>query len=430
MTMPGAEGRRRIVVLGAGFGGLRLAVALGRKLAGRSDAEVLLIDRSAYHTLKPKLPQAVGGRIPCAVQAPIERVLEGLPVRFLQAEVGEIDPRKRVVKTSEGDLTYWRLVIALGSEARLPVNVAGADDGLPAWTFDQCCAIRRRLEFLLGKADRLPPEALNVAVLGAGFVGSELAGEIADKMRRQRVDPNGRVHLIEQAERILPGLPANAARRVRAMLEEAGVAIHTGRRAERIEMKGPVGRVHLSGGEVFAAGTVIWAAGVSGSQMLRRLGLAEGDEPALRVRPDLRWVGDDSVYALGDIARPADESQGDWEPSAQAAVAHALHIARNLLAELAGRPTAAFRHKGEHHVLGLGPGRSVWVTPKGRLIGGRPAEWVKEFAALRHLYGIGGMRLVKDAWPQTIGSAFRRSEWDGPPLAEGDLLGTCAGGQA
>lgn len=413
---------RRIVILGAGFGGLRLAVALGRRLQHRRDAAVVLVDRSPYHTLRPKLPQAVGGRIPCSVQVPVAAILEGLPVTFLQAEVEGLDPAARRVATSAGPLDYWRLVVALGGEPRVPPGIPGADKGLPCWTFEQACALRRRREFLKQRADELPGWSHDVAVVGGGFVGCELAAELAHALQRHPEPARGRVHVVELARRLLPALPQPAGAAAAEALERAGVALYPGRRVTAIAGGGADLSVQLDDGASLRVGTVVWAAGVRGPRAAETLGLAAGPAGRIPVTPALQWVEDPAVYAMGDSAEPAGAHAFSWEPSAQTAIAHGQLVAANIMAELDGGRLRRYQHGGERYALALGPGRGLLVTAQGPPLAGRTAEWVKEAAILRHLYALGGWRAVRRSFGRVSGHGFRRSLWDRPPLDEGRVF--------
>src|SRR5579884_2456140 len=180
-----------IVVIGAGYGGLTAARALGSALRHDHEHPVILVDAHDYHELKPKLPEALGASIDCDVQVPVRAVLDTDSVAFVQSAVTGVDPQAHVVQTEAGPLPYWRLVWALGGEpdfAPAGIPIPGvAETAIAPYSRGQACRLRHHLRTLVEQAaaatsaeDRC--SMLTILVAGGGFVGVEVAGELADRL--------------------------------------------------------------------------------------------------------------------------------------------------------------------------------------------------------------------------------------------------------
>ncbi|HEX6971832.1 MAG TPA: FAD-dependent oxidoreductase, partial [Limnochordia bacterium] len=378
----------RVVVLGGGFGGLRAAQRLARRTK-RDDMEIVLIDRSAYHTLRPKLPQAIGGRIACAVHLPFTEVLAGTGIRFIQADITAIDPDRRRVAWKDGELEADALIVALGGEAAPGASVTGAaEHALPVWSFDQACAIRRRIAFMAELERRGRAVNNHVVIIGGGFVGTEIAAEV--RLRLRRLGSRGTTTLIEQADRLLPRLSERAGKTVERRLAELGVRVLTGVKVASVEAEG----VMLSDGRRLPAATVIWAGGVRGAGLLAKCGLtdATGRVPVL---PTLESIVYPGIWAIGDCAYVVGRPASAAEPSAHRAEREAKTAAANVAAYLRGQPQRIHPEEANKYLLGLGPGYGVLEAPPLPILAGRIAAWLKEFVMIRHVFSLGGWRLVR-----------------------------------
>src|SRR5579875_3152493 len=168
---------RPIVILGAGYGGLTTARALGQALRGNSAHPVMLVDAHDYHELKPKIPEAVGEWTDCSVQVPVREILDDWSVTFVQARVTGVDLRDHTVQSANGPLPYWRLVWAMGGQPDFSPGgqiIPGLDENAIApYSHGQACRLRHHLGGLVQQAalasspaDRRP--LVTVVVAGAG----------------------------------------------------------------------------------------------------------------------------------------------------------------------------------------------------------------------------------------------------------------------
>ena len=349
----------RVVIVGAGFGGLACAAGLRH-----TPVRVTLIDRHNYHLFQPLLYQvATASLAPGDIATPIRGLFRDQPnARVMLGEVTGVDAKTTEVRVGERRVRYDYLVLASGARH----SYFGRDDWEPhapgLKQVEDATEVRRRLLVAFERAENTddPDERrvlLTFAIVGAGPTGVELAGAIAEIARFgmekefRNFDPAAaRVLLIQAAPRILPTFPEVLSERAKRSLEALGVEIMLNSRVESVDDQG----VQVSAQRI-AARTVVWAAGVVASPAARWLGTAAERDGRIKVERDLTVPGLPNVFAIGDTAA-ANAWAGKLMPGlAPAAKQGGKYVADVIHARACGlRPPGAFkyRHLGSLATIG------------------------------------------------------------------------------
>jgi NADH dehydrogenase len=357
----------RIVILGAGYAGLRLAQTLGRSLDEQHAPEIVLLDRNTYHQIVTELPLAAAGRLDQHDLAlPIDTLLRRARVRFEQADVQRIALAERQVVTTRGSIAYGTLVVALGSVTAF-YNVPGlAGYALTLKTVEDAETIRARVERTIATAAGVddPVERaghLSVLIGGAGLTGVELAGELADLVphiaARYGLDARlPKVTIAEGAPSVLPSMPERLQARAAAILADLGVRLVLGSRVVSADTHG----LQLASGDRVVGRTVIWTGGIMAPPLLAQSGLPTARNGHVPVDAYLRAAGLPDVYVIGDAAQVLDASgEGVLAPTAQVALKQAEAAAYNIAAGLRGWPLRGYHASDKGQVISLGAERGV-----------------------------------------------------------------------
>jgi NADH dehydrogenase len=307
----------RVVIVGAGFGGLNAARALGK-----AGLQITVVDRKNFHTFQPLLYQvATAGLSPGEIAAPIRSILRSHKnVEVLMGEVTGFDLDRRIVQTPDADIPYDYLIIAAGATH----SYFGHEDWEPLApglkTIEDALEIRRRvlLAFELAERQAAAGESespLNFVVIGGGPTGVELAGTLAEISRHalahefRSIDPR-RTHilLIEGGPRVLPTYPEDLSRSAEEQLRGLGVEVRTSAMVTQVEP----GAVDI-GETRLPATVVLWAAGVAASPLGKKLGAPVDRAGRVPVQADLSLAGHPEVFVIGDLAAAKDE-QGKMLP--------------------------------------------------------------------------------------------------------------------
>ncbi len=356
---------RRIVILGAGFGGAYCAAALQKKLRGL-DAEVLLIDRNNFFVFYPLLVEAGTGSLePRHAVVPIRAFLKTAEFRMAEVVNADFDRRSITYRLVGGDDTqqieYTELVISLGSVTRLP-NVPGLrEHGCEIKSLTDAIALRDRAITILERANATENEAkrralLHFVVVGGNFTGVEVAGEFDMFLRlaaRQYRNVDQReiaVTLVELGDRILAALDEELAEYAMTHLRKRGIDIRLKTTVTTIKPD----CVTLNSGEVLDAHTVIWCAGIEPNPLIGAWSLPVDDRGYILCERDLRVKGIEHAWAIGDGAVNIDSHGRAYPATAQHAVQQAAHLAGNLAAVLSGRDPRPCDIKSKGALAALG----------------------------------------------------------------------------
>lgn len=395
--------RPRVVIIGAGFGGLWAARALAS-----ANVEIYLLDKHNYHTFLPLLYQVAAAEIePEQVAYPVRSIVRGLPdVHFVMAEVTGLDLTNQTVMTPECNLTYDYLIVATGSREHFFHVPGAAEHAFPIKTIEQAVTLRHRiLRNFEAAAYESDPERrqrlLTFAIVGGGATGVEYAGALRELIDRPlardfpTLDPAAvRVVVLEAAGRLLPTMPEALGDYAQRRLERMGVEVrlHTPVRAVTGEA------LVLDSGEQLPTQAVVWTAGVQGAALATPWALPAGPGGRVPVLPTLQVPDQPNVYVIGDLAYL--EQAGQPLPMlAPVAIQQGNHAAANIVAQLAGRPPHPFTYRDKGVMATIGRNAAV-AQLAGRAITGFPA-WLIWVAI--HLYNLIGFRnrlvvLINWAW--------------------------------
>jgi NADH dehydrogenase len=383
----------KVVIIGAGFGGLEAAKALKR-----ATADVIVIDRHNHHCFQPLLYQvATAALSPADIAWPIRHILR--PQRnatVLMEEVKGIDPEKKVLHTQYGEIAYDYLVIATGATH----SYFGHDEwskfapGLKR--IEDATRIRRSILIAFERAEVTQDQdqqrrLLTFVIVGGGATGVEMAGAIADVAGQtlaadfRRIDPrSARIVLVEAGPRLLPTFPPSLSDYALRTLTRSGVEVKTDTLVTKCDANG----VDLKNGRI-DADTVIWAAGVTASPAVRWLNTEADRAGRVKVGPDLSVPGHPDIFVIGDTAAVAD-SKGQPVPGiAPAAKQMGKYVGKLISARIAGREWKKpfrYMHLGELATIG----RRAAVVKFGALELKGFLGWL--FWSLAHIYFLIGLR--------------------------------------
>lgn len=377
-----------VVILGAGYGGLRVALRLSATLG--NTWSVTVVERSACHQLITRLPELVAGVIEAGRACiPYERLIgKNRRIRLLRGEVHNVDPVTLKVETSEGAISADRLVVALGSVSDFQ-GVPGAEElGLVLKSVAGAVALQSRIEQLCARQG-----TVHVTIVGAGYTGTELAGELTQWNRDlRRAGGAGRleVTVVAQDERLLPEGNERFARVAERVLRRKGVSMLLGTGVAAVEKD----RIVLQSGLKVPSDVVVWAAKTRPAPQLHRRVWHFGRDGRIDVDPYLRAQGHERVYVVGDAAHVYDYRLDKPAPaSAQLAVAEGDIVARNIYRETRGLGLLEYQPRILGEALSLG-GADGAAEVAGVVVTGRTAVAAKEAALARYLYRLGGPSLV------------------------------------
>lgn len=374
----------RIVILGAGYAGLRTALDLARlRRAYGLDTTIQVVDQNPYHQLVQLLHlTATAGITDQKSIYQLDTLFRGREVERIEGRVEAIHPlERRVVLNTGQTLEYDRLVLALGSETAFQVPGA-REHTLPLRTFSDALKLRKHLieQFTRAASITDPTElriTMTTAIVGGGYTGCELAGELAawaDDLCRQTGAPRKevRIALIERENHLLPHLGTWASNEAVRRLERLGVNTFLQTPVVQVEPQ----RLRFADGRLLRAGTIVWGAGVRAPALLAEAGFPTDRLGRVLVDRYLRVQGHATVFAIGDCAAVPDGRGGTLPPTASYAMRQGEHLAEILAAEARGEAPRAYEPVELGEVVSLGPNDAVG-NPLGVPITGYPALMLK-----------------------------------------------------
>lgn len=392
----------KVVIVGAGFGGLFAA-----KLMSRLAAELTVIDRHNYHLFQPLLYQvAAAGLAPSDIAWPIRSILRRQRnVSVLLDEVQGIDLDSRQVVLSDGCVDFDYLILATGAMPSYFGNDSWSESAPGLKSIDDATLIRRRLLLAFEKAEMCENPAererlMRFVVVGGGPTGVELAGTIAELAHHtlaadfRRIDPrSARITLVEAGPRVLPGFHESISRYAEKALEKLGVDVRVGTLVTHCDASGV-----MLGEEFISAATTLWAAGVAASPAGEWLRVAVDRSGRVLVEPDLSVKDEPNIFVIGDAASVTDSNGVQVPGVAPAAKQQGRYVARVIASKIKGKEAPpVFRYRDAGNLATIGRKSAVIEFPFMRLKGFL-AWWLWGTAHIYFLIGLPSPLMVSFRW--------------------------------
>lgn len=363
------NGKTRVVIIGGGFAGLKLA----RELANTA-YQVVLVDKNNFHQFQPLFYQvATSGLEPSSIAFPLRKIFQKRKnVHFRMAELLEINPNIKEIYTNLGKLRYDHLVLANGVDTNYFGNKNIEQFAIPMKSVSEAIFLRnsilRNYEKALNEADsKKAANYMNIVLVGGGPTGVELAGALAEM--KSEILPKDypeldfslmNVYLFEASDRLLNGMSDVASKKAEAYLKKLGVIVKTEARVS--DYDGLI--IKLEGGEVFHSYALVWAAGVTASKIKGVSEIAATRGGRLRVDLFNRVTGINDVYAIGDLCfQQEGEFQNGHPQVAQVGLQQASLLAKNLKNLLQDKSMKPFHYKDRGSMATIGKNLAVADLP-------------------------------------------------------------------
>ncbi|GGI46902.1 NADH dehydrogenase [Paenibacillus marchantiophytorum] len=391
----------KVVILGAGYGGVVTAIRL-QKLIRSGEMTITLVNKHDYHYMTTHLHMPAAGTDHHEnARVAIRDLIDERKIQFVKSTVQQILPTDKKVVLTDDTLSYDYLVVGLGSETETFGIPGLREHAMSIHSINSVRFIRQHTQYMFAKYKMNPQhkEYLTFVVGGAGFTGTEFVGELADRIpvlcRTYDVDPAlVQIINVEASPTALPpGLPNDLVEYGMEVMRRKGVQYKLSTAIQACEADG----VRLSDGQFIRAGTIIWSGGVRGNALLQQAGF---DVQRGRVKVDdyLRSWQYPDVFITGDCSIVMSPEGTPYPANAQIAVQQGYNTARNLLYTLRGKPLRPFAYDYKGTVASLGRGEAVG-TLKVKKVKGKFAALIKKMIDARYLFLIGGIPLI---WKKMI----------------------------
>jgi len=344
-----------VVIVGGGFAGLGCARELAKD---GENVEVTLIDQHDFHQFLPLLYQVATYQLaPADVAADLRQLFRKHPtVNVQRGEVTSVDPSTKTVTTADGETQVGDFVVlAAGSQANF-FDTPGAEHVFPLYSLHDAERLRSRILAVFEEAERDPARvdegALNFVVVGAGATGTEVAGALAEMIRRVLPSrfhdlalDHARVIMVDHGDAVLGPFSPKAHDYASKILQKDGVEIRLGTSVKEVTAD----HVVVSGGDLIRTHCVIWGGGIKAAPLAGQAGVQQGRGGRLDVRSDLTVAGHPGIYAVGDVANIPDPDGKPYPQLGSVAMQAGAWAAKNILADVAGDERTPF----DYHDKGI-----------------------------------------------------------------------------
>jgi NADH dehydrogenase len=385
----------KILILGAGYGGIVTAINLQKKL-NNNEADITLVNKHDYHYFTTHLHMpAAGTNSIRKTRVNISEVINENKIKLIKGNISKIVPGEKKVIVDDYEILYDYLVIALGSEPET-FNITGLKEhALSIRTINSVRLIKEHIQYQFAKYKSTPQktELLTFVVGGAGFTGIEFLGELIERIPRLckqfDVDPNlVKVYNVEAGNTALAGFDPDLVKEVVTKLESKGVIFKFSTAIKECTTDSII----LSTEEIIKTSTIIWTGGVRGNHLIEESGI-ETMRGRVKVEPTLLVSNYEEVFVIGDGALIINSEGRPYPPTAQIAIQEAIVCSDNLIASVRNKELISFTPKISGAVVSFGKYEAVGVVGK-RKFKGLKASMLKRLIDIKYLYTIGGLRLV------------------------------------
>ena len=390
---------KKIVILGAGYGGVNAAKQLDKKLRGNSNVSITLIDKRPYHTLMTELHEVAGARVEAdSVQVRLSKIFSGTKVEVVNDVIDNINFESKQLNSETTKYQYDYLVIGSGAEPAF-FGVEGVkENGFTIWSLQEALKIKQHIAEMFEKASaerniEKRKTLLTFVVAGAGFTGIETVGELAEWKYRlceeHEIDPKEvKLLVVEAMCNILPILSERLIKKSEKYLKSMKIEVITDAPIIKVEKD----NITLKDGTNIKTHTLIWTCGVQGSQFGANLGLTMGKRNRVQVNEYMQSIDYPNVYLVGDNAYF--EEAGKPVPQiVESAMQTAETAAYNIVADINDKEKKPFKSNYHGIIVSIGSKNAVSNVMNVET-SGFAAMGTKHMVNLHYLWGVGGFRQV------------------------------------
>lgn len=364
------NGQKRVVIVGAGFGGLALAM----KLSKQKEVQVVLIDKNNYHQFQPLFYQvATAGLEPSAIAFPLRKVFHNKKnVNIRVTEVTSVNVSENKIITGLGEINYDYLVLSMGADTNFFGKKNIMDNSIPMKSVNEAVGLRNRLlqnfeDALSCSTEQEREGFMNIVIVGGGPTGTEISGTLAEM--KNTVLPKDfpelnfskmKIYLVEHAPRVLSPMSEQASIKAKEYLEDLGVTVMVSSGVSNFDGK----QVFLEDGSIIRSNNLIWAAGVKANFIEGLPSDAYSKGGRIKVDRFSKVEGCACIYALGDIALMIEEKYPNGHPQvAQPAIQQGELLAKNLLNSIHKKELKPFKYKDLGSMATVGRNLAVVDLP-------------------------------------------------------------------
>lgn len=396
---------KQIIVLGGGYGGVLTTKKLAKLLKKERDVRITLIDRNPYHTLLTELHEVAANRVDeDSIRIDLKKIFAGFRnVDVVLDHIRDIDFQANTLRSDQHTYTYDYLVIGTGSKPTFFGTPGAEEHSFTLWSYDDAIILRDHIAGMFRQAMKIRDpevrrEMLTFVVVGAGFTGVEMVGELAEYVEelcaafhigRDEVS----VQVADMAPKILPILPDRLIRKAEKRLQKLGVQITTGKKISAVGE-----RSVTVGDQVIPTRTVIWTAGIEGSDLVERLDVRQQGRKRIMTNDKLQTVDYPNVYVVGDNIFYIPEGETNPVPQmVENAERSAPLIAHNIAADIRNKEKKPYKPSFHGMMVCIGSRYGVaYVGTKKKkfALSGFVAMFIKHFINMLYLFQVAGFNKV------------------------------------